>query len=112
DYSWYDDQSSPYIISTAAQFAAFGNILNKKDGYNDRFTGKTIRLMTDLNMDDIPFRAMGGGTSGQEFAGTFEGNGHIIKNLNINELGYEGSNCAALFACIRNGKVSNLGLEN
>ena len=58
DYSWYDNQESPYTISTAAQFAAFGNILNKLDGRDDRFAGKTIHLAADLDMNCKPFRAM------------------------------------------------------
>ena len=111
DYSWYDGQYSPYTISTPAQFAAFGNILNKLDGRDDRFANKTIQLAADIDMGNKPFRAMGGTANGQEFSGTFEGNGHIISNLNITECGLCGE-CAALFICIKNGgAVRNLGLE-
>ena len=111
DYSWYKDHSSPYTIETPEQFAAFANIVNHKDGYSDTFAGKTINLTADLDMGNKSFSAIGGHVLGQEFAGIFEGNGHIIKNLNINKLGYDGSNCAALFACVRAATVSNLGLE-
>ena len=110
DYSWYDGQYSPYTISTPAQFAAFGNILNKLDGRDDRFAGKTIKLAADLDMGNKPFRAMGGTKEGQEFQGTFEGGGHIIRNLNITECGLDKEN-VALFACIKNGAARNLGLE-
>ena len=111
DYSWYDGQESPYTISTAAQFAAFGNILNKLDGRDDRFAGKTIRLAADLDMDGKPFRAMGGHVDGGAFEGTFDGQGHIISNLNITQAGLN-NEYVALFSRLSNGAViRNLGLE-
>ena len=43
------------------------------------FTGKTIKLMENINMNDQPF----GGIA--SFAGTFEGNKKTIHNININK---------------------------
>ena len=100
---------NPYQITTIAQ-------LNAVRSYSD----KVFVLMNDLNFDGSPYskeNSRFGWEPIAEFSGTFNGNGHLIKNLYINthENGVVGGG-VGLFATITKDKeipmVYNLGLVN
>ena len=130
DYSWYDANATEYKIANADQLAAFGAIVGgmaKQDGegniytstgvdenatiVQDSFSGKTVRLISDINIGDtnefytdasengIVFYPIGYYNSEEKyekdtanatvalssglrnFEGTFDGNGHLISNF-------------------------------
>lgn len=88
DTSWYtnDTTVSTFYISTAAQLAGLAKLVNE----GNNFSKKTIQLTKDirLNEQDVP---TGGhewtpiGNNKKKFQGTFDGAGHTVEGLYINE---------------------------
>lgn len=70
------------------------------------FDGKTILLSCDITMDSVVFAGIGDSSSNC-FKGTFDGNGHVIKNLHLDNTG----SVVALFAYANSATIKNLGLE-
>jgi hypothetical protein len=88
------EPNAPYQIATAEQLFAVGSDPN--------LLRKHYQLVADIDL--------GGATRSQAviltFSGTFDGNGHIIRNLHI-----DGEGSQALFdALARGGEVKNLGV--
>ena len=63
--------SKPYTISNANGWNAFCFALQDNDTWN-RFTGKTVVLGADITVTRMA------GSSGHEFCGTFDGDGHTL----------------------------------
>ncbi|MEG1913101.1 MAG: Ig-like domain-containing protein [Cloacibacillus sp.] len=86
DTKWYDDNktSSAFTITTAAQLAGLAKLVNA--GSED-FSDKTITLSNDIDLSAGEWTAIG--TYAQPFKGTFNGGGHAITGLYINEAGAE-----------------------
>ena len=99
DDTWYDATKTELAIEDVADFAAFIETANSG---ND-FDGKTIKLANDIDLyfkdvtdmadsDPTTFRPIGDTkyNGGKPFKGTFDGQGHTIKNLYQNgwDLGY------------------------
>ena len=106
DTSWYtnDTTVSTFYISTAAQLAGLAKLVNE----GNNFSKKTIQLTKDirLNEQDVP---TGGnlwtpiGKNPKRFEGTFDGNGHTVSGLYIEDTAV----IKGLF-----GKVSNATIKN
>lgn len=67
-------------------------------------------LMADLDFvgEANPFEPLG--TYGDPFTGSFEGNGHVMRNIRLN---YPNNNDVGVFGYIKNGaKITNLILDN
>ena len=87
DYDWYyyPQADGSYLLENEADLRGFSNITNglslPDDINQDNFKGKTIRLKNsvELTVDWLPI-----GSSAQ-FAGTFDGQGHTISNLQIDQ---------------------------
>ncbi len=112
DTSWFEEHqmADEYIISNSSQLKGLVKLVNEAhyDGFNanqyEDFKGKTIKLTRDITLqenftpigrsEEIPFR------------GTFDGNGHEIKGLNVSENG----GYAGLFGYL-DGTVKNLEIE-
>ena len=93
------DESEVYQIGTAAELAWFANAVN---------TGsKTIsaKLTADIELASKSWTPIG--TSANRYTGTFDGDGHIVKNLYINTTaGYQ-----ALFGYVgEKATIKNLGV--
>ena len=101
------DMDYNILIYTPADLAALHSLWdNYKDG--DRgYKDITILLMNDLDMNNINFNGHTiGWDDDHKFGGTFDGQGHIIRNLKI-----EGNDDnRGLFGKIDNGRVKNLKL--
>ena len=72
----------------------------------------TFVLGADLDLSGIDWNPIGDNNTSSNatrFRGTFNGNGHTISNLTVNnpDLSYQG-----LFGFVRGGKIRNLGLKN
>ncbi len=97
-----DDRS----VSTVEEFVSFRNKVNS--GAN--FEGKTITLMNDLDLSNVCSETIGDwepiGTT-TAFAGTFNGNGHKISEIYINN----NKQKQGLFANVSRGKIENLTVE-
>ena len=85
DTSWYSTTSSEFTIATAGQLAGLAQLVN---GGNS-FSGKTIKLGADIDLDGKEWTPIG--KSGTTFQGTFDGakadgsGNYTISNLYINK---------------------------
>ena len=107
-------EGDPYLIEDLADFDEFADADNAEKYWSE---GVYTKLVTDL---DLSGRVYGKSVIAPDtnnmnwefndtvFAGVFDGNSHIISNLNI-----EGADYCGLFGVIgSDGTVANLGLEN
>ena len=103
------DMNDNLMIYTPADLAAFHALWDNYKHDDQGYKGYTILLMNDLDMNNINFNDhIIGWNDDHKFGGTFNGQGHIIRNLKI-----EGNNNnRGLFGKIDNGKVMNLKLVN
>ena len=91
DYTWYTSlgaNASNYEIGTEGQLFAFANIVNgtAPSIVKNDFSGQTITLVNDiiLNTDWIPIGSSDmNGKSHSYFKGVFDGDFHIVSNLNL-----------------------------
>ena len=118
DTTWYNDTDTEFVLNSAEQLAGLSELV---DGGNT-FAGKTILLAsdadlgaTDGNGNKINFDPIGHSQEGKAFNGVFDGQGHTIKNMYIqNDLGawqYEGE-YYSLFAYTEGAEIKNVNIEN
>ena len=117
DYSWYDPTATEYVIGSPEQLAGLANIVNGtapnpltrggNANIQDSFAGKTIKLASDLNLNNLPWTPIG--SWDYTFDGTFDGQGHTIYNLNINEPEGEG---VGLFGVTYKATITGITLHN
>ena len=135
DVSWYNAADTSFTITTAAQLAGLADITSPRNDYaawqaglresraagitQDNFKGKTIVLGADIDMGGKRFDPIsdinnwGGGGQGTSdgtygevaWQGTFDGAGHVVKNLKV-----DGSvNCSNNFGGYQ-GLISAIGI--
>lgn len=98
-----------YEVATPAQLAWIAATVNS----GEEFEGKTVKLMADIDLAGHAWTPIGDGSRlgsaamGNQFKGTFDGNGRTISNLNINTT--KGTDFAVgLFGVVNGGTVKNL----
>ena len=103
------DGNYNFLIYTPADLAALHHWWDNYKNGDQGYKGYTILLMNDLDMNNINFNDHTiGWNDDHKFGGTFDGQGHIIRNLKI-----EGKdNNRGLFGKMDNGRVKNLKLVN
>lgn len=80
------------------------------------FEGKTIRLMNDIDLNNLPWTPIG--TSEYPFKGTLDGNGKVIKNMNVGTTAYARSRAASvttgtgLFGVTENATIIDVSISN
>jgi hypothetical protein len=124
DTTWYTNNKSAteYTITTAEQLAGLARLA---DGgtTNGRYNmkGKTITLGNDIALNDTTdwqnwdenttglkqWIPIGGGTSNNSFDGTFDGNGHVVSGVYINDNSYYNYGLFGNSA----GTIKNLGVK-
>ncbi len=101
-------EASPYLIYSAAQLRAIRTIINK--GYNSiRYSHYRLESDIDLDCNENKQWAYIGSQSSTaySFQGVFDGNGHTISGLYINNTTrYQG-----LFGYLKNAVIKNLIVE-
>ena len=118
DASWYNESATEFTLEDVADFLGFRDLVDS--GYN--FDGKTVKLATDIDLNNKLFNPIGGGwayTGGNTFNGTFDGGNHTIYNIYVNgwELDATGdthsgtSKGAGLFSSIHNATIKNLAIS-
>ena len=94
---WYfeDPTAANYTLNSAEDLAGLAAIVNgtassplARSAVNDNFKGKTITLTSDLDLQGIEWSPIG--TDENPFLGNFDGAGHTIYNLNVNNDGWAG----------------------
>ncbi|MBQ4074372.1 MAG: hypothetical protein IJD39_04130 [Clostridia bacterium] len=149
DYTWYDASKTEMTIANADQLAAFGAIVGGMNGQTqDSFAGQTVKLIADVNLGDKEsennpdlifypigyynsaksYKKTSGGSvtsNVNSFEGTFDGNGHTVKNFYQNTWemfgdynnGYSGTpnhykDAMGLFGYVVNGTIKNLTVDH
>lgn len=121
--AWYEN-GEPYEIHSAADLAGLAQLVNGKDSpIWDRadpvdFAGKTITLMTDIDLGANGASGlkwpMIGDDDDNPFRGTFNGNGHTISNVLVDN-NYDGAihydRVAGIFG-YNGGTIRNLTVSN
>jgi len=80
-------RANPYIINTAPQLKYFAALVNAGISFEDKY----LKLSDSLDLASIPNWIPIGkyysSTNNRPFSGTFDGNGYVIKNVNVNITG-------------------------
>ncbi|MBQ7347983.1 MAG: hypothetical protein IJW55_08500 [Clostridia bacterium] len=103
-------------ITNAAGMQKLAELVNA----NTNFTGKTVYLANDIDMTDVtnwtPIGNNDGGVWGNNstpaFQGTFDGQGHAIKNLKVSSSAASNFVCVAIFGKLYNGTIKNLVIHD
>lgn len=91
-------ENGDIMIKTANELAGFAAAVNA----GDTFKGKTVKLAANINLAGHAWTSITG------FAGTFDGQGFTISNLNV-----KGQKKVGLFgAVIARGTIKNVNVEN
>ena len=113
DTDWYlDPTKTTFTLRNAAEFAGFASLVSNS---GVTFEGKTVELITDIDINNNNWLPIGrydsdNAVTYRPFLGTFNGNGHVIKNLRIGQA-YDGG--IGLFGSLGAGAVvKNLGCED
>ncbi|MBO5223560.1 MAG: leucine-rich repeat protein [Clostridia bacterium] len=134
DTAWYfeDTTADTYTIDSAEELAGFAAIVNgtaeapvtglstisaSTNANQDTFKGKTVKLGGNIDLNGLDWTPIGriGKTStdfAYSFKGTFDGQGYIVSNLNVSNIGWAGLFGIAHQAEINNVKINNVKLES
>ena len=93
-------------ITTAAELFAFAEQVNTQNK-----SYRIIRLGADIDLQNQPWTPVGQ-TGAKQFAGVFDGNGHTISNLYIDETANGGGHhSSGLFGWLNGAVVKNLTID-
>ena len=77
---WYDESETVYYIDDVYDFNGIAYLVNESE---ISFQDKTLVLQNNIDFNGVYFNPIG--TPRHSFYGVFEGNGHAINNLTIDE---------------------------
>ncbi|MCL2707136.1 MAG: hypothetical protein FWE97_03110 [Dehalococcoidia bacterium] len=99
--------NSPFLISDLADLTKLATDVNSGKSYLDTF----FKLTADIDLAGFSIASGGWRPIGNEnnpFAGTFDGNNHVVKNISINRPSVDD---IGLFGCLSRGEIRNLGVQ-
>lgn len=120
DTSWYNDAATEFKLDNAAQIVGLSELVDS----GNTFEGKTIKLEMDMDLyclgpngEPVCFDPIGSYRNDTEFKGTFDGQGHAIKNLYQNtwalDNGYAYSDLGlGFFGAVRDATIKNLVMDS
>ena len=94
----------PYQISTADQLKLFRDIVNGAGGQTPN-RGAYAVLTADIDLNNEPWTPIGPDRD-SAYTGTFDGQGHTVKNLSVTVNVQPGR--AGLFGCVKDGTIRKL----
>ena len=109
DVSWYigHENDMEYTLTTASQLEGFAILVNNGTAEgNVSFKDKTIKLGNDIELTGT-WTPIGIASNGHSFEGTFDGQGHTIKELRVET----DDTYAGLFGHVRYGAIKDLTVE-
>ncbi|WP_305113360.1 family 20 glycosylhydrolase [Thomasclavelia cocleata] len=95
-------ESDPYLIKTVADLKEMERVVD----LSAEFASAYYQLNANLDLKGIDFNGL---SSVIPFKGTFDGDGHVVKNLNIKVAG--GQNIG-FFHQVERGKIKNFGIDS
>ena len=100
--------AEPYLIRNCSELAFLAQEVNFGEAYDGRY----FRLEANLDLNNLPWDGIGrtAGLVSYVFKGNFDGNGHVICNLNTS-FGIAGEYGFGLFGSIDSAVVKNLGIS-
>ena len=120
--------TDPHIIITAEHLAALAAMVNSYDPASivelkdvrgnsataNNFSGKYIKLVSDLDLSDHGWMAIGSGadTTNNVFKGNFDGSGYTVNGLSIGltTTPDQSQKYAGLFGYVKDASIKNLGV--
>ena len=96
----------PYQISTADQLKLFRDIVNGAGGQTQN-RGAYAVLSADIDLNNEPWTPIGPDKD-SAYTGTFDGQGHTVKNLSVTVNVQPGR--AGLFGCVKDGTIRKLSV--
>lgn len=97
-------ESDPYQIGTADQLKLFRDIVNGAGGQTQN-RGAYAVLTADIDLNNEPWTPIGTDRD-SAYTGTFDGQGHTVKNLSVTVNVQPGR--AGLFGCVKDGTIRKL----
>ena len=97
-------ESDPYQIGTADQLKRFRDIVNGSNGQTQN-RGAYAVLTADIDLNNEPWTPIGPDRD-SAYTGTFDGQGHTVKNLSVTVNVQPGR--AGLFGCVKDGTIRKL----
>ena len=97
-------ETDPYQISTADQLKLFRDIVNGAGGQTQN-RGAYAVLTADIDLNNEPWTPIGP-DGDSAYTGTFDGQGHTVKNLSVTVNVQPGR--AGLFGCVKDGTIRKL----
>ena len=97
-------ENDPYQIGTADQLKLFRDIVNGAGGQTQN-RGAYAVLTADIDLNNEPWTPIGPDRD-SAYTGTFDGQGHTVKNLSVTVNGQPGR--AGLFGCVKDGSIRKL----
>lgn len=99
-----EPESELLEIATAADLVKFSEAVNNGNDYS----GKTVKLTADIDMSGVTNFKPIGYLNTRPFAGTFDGQGHVIKGLRIEGvLTYRWTQKYGFFGMLKNATLKN-----
>lgn len=112
DTTWYAEDKTDFVLTEASQLAGLAKLVNEGNSFED----KAVCLDVDVDLASKPWTpigqykdAEGSSISGQLFSGSFDGNGHTIDGLMIDNANGK-SSYRALFG-YADGKICNFTVK-
>ena len=97
-------ETDPYQIGTADQLKLFRDIVNGAGGQTQN-RGAYAVLTADIDLNNEPWTPIGPDRD-SAYTGTFDGQGHTVKNLSVTVNVQPGR--AGLFGCVKDGTIRKL----
>ena len=97
-------ETDPYQISTAEQLKLFRDIVNGSNGQTPN-RGACAVLTADIDLNNEAWTPIGPDRD-SAYTGTFDGQGHTVKNLSVTVNVQPGR--AGLFGCVKDGTIRKL----
>ena len=97
-------ETDPYQISTADQLKLFRDIVNGTGGQTQN-RGAYAVLTANIDLNNEPWTPIGPDRD-SAYTGTFDGQGHTVKNLSVTVNVQPGR--AGLFGCVKDGTIRKL----
>ena len=94
-----------YVVSSPLEFSVMAQALS-----NGWISGTSnITLLSDIDMTDVPISTI----NNVHYSGTFDGKGHVVKNLTINSIGIGGQDysCAIFREITSPGEIKNITIN-